>query len=467
MLRCMVLVAAFSCFGSAHSATVTARDIPEMGCNLILEGVIQVGDAVVLRDQILLQDQAFGASSDLSGMPIQRGRLCFDSPGGSYLEGLRIADLLNQFRMGSAVPANTRCESACALAFMGGVFFHPEGEGTSGPDRVLHPRARLGFHAPALIVAEGGYTATAVESAYSMALQSLAALVHMRSRGYDFPESLLLTVLSTPPVRMHYIETVAQAARLGIIVAPVRNGNGDLQQVVWRACEASIGRMLDQEIQIVNHPPLIVLPVDDVNYRSIRTEGGYGIEAVGICEIDFSIGSTQAFEFLEIEGANIGSVRFGEFATPLHAYHTFAPETRIADLPTDVSASWSRFVNGLGRYWASFESCWLGSRSARVANVESFVNLRVQPNFAAAIIREIPLGERLTVPDFESIVPIGDERQRADCTNACRALGANANGELRAIADQCIRDNQLWYSVRDSRGNQGWVSRRYLEGAPR
>lgn len=217
----LVLVVA-SCFAVfAQAATITARNIPDMGCNLLLEGVIDEGDADRLRQQIHMQDRAIGATSSARGSPHGR-RLCLNSPGGSFRGGLQISDLLRELGVGTAVPANSSCESACALAFMGGVFFPVEGEGTWRVDRLLHPRGRLGFHAPSITLPDGGYSAAQVAGAYALALQNLATIVEMRSSGYlDFPESLLVTFLRTPPGHLHYIETVGAAARLGITIAPV------------------------------------------------------------------------------------------------------------------------------------------------------------------------------------------------------------------------------------------------------
>ena len=47
-------------------------------------------------------------------------RLCLNSRGGSYEEGLAIAKFLTESTVGTALTPNAVCASACALVFMAG-----------------------------------------------------------------------------------------------------------------------------------------------------------------------------------------------------------------------------------------------------------------------------------------------------------------------------------------------------------
>lgn len=71
----------------------------------------------------------------------------FDSPGGSYEEGLALSDTIQKYSAATYVGAGDSCLSACALAWLGGrrqtiraVMWQPS--------RYLHVDAELGFHAP-------------------------------------------------------------------------------------------------------------------------------------------------------------------------------------------------------------------------------------------------------------------------------------------------------------------------------
>jgi hypothetical protein len=103
-------------------------------CNLLLEGTIQRGDLDRLKALIGAQREKAFASSP---------RLCLNSPGGAYREGLAIASYLMKQSIGTAIPRGAECYSACAIVFMGGTFPW-KGE----LNRYLHAQAVLGFHAP-------------------------------------------------------------------------------------------------------------------------------------------------------------------------------------------------------------------------------------------------------------------------------------------------------------------------------
>ena len=67
------------------------------------------------------------------------------SVGGSIEEGLRLGDFFRKYGVGARVEAHNTCESACAVAFMGGARFVGR---HVVPDRSIDPTASLGFHAP-------------------------------------------------------------------------------------------------------------------------------------------------------------------------------------------------------------------------------------------------------------------------------------------------------------------------------
>jgi hypothetical protein len=113
---------------------------------------------------------------------------------------------------------------------------------------------------------------------------------------------------------------------------------------------------------------------------------------------------------------------------------------------------------------SSLKFCWLASPNAHVTNVNEYVNLRLQPDFTARVIRQVLLGEQVRPLRFDDLSVIGQERDRQSCINACQAFGANSEDRTsRDRVQQCIDDNMLWYEITDARGNRGWVSRKFLE----
>ncbi|UYN99779.1 MAG: hypothetical protein KIT02_00600 [Devosia sp.] len=88
---------------------------------------------------------------DLEQFPAEGGNcavLSLNSPGGSYIEGLRLAQYLRDNRIASVVEVGSQCYSACAFAFLGGSGYSSQSRVGVYVDRVVEPEGILGFHAP-------------------------------------------------------------------------------------------------------------------------------------------------------------------------------------------------------------------------------------------------------------------------------------------------------------------------------
>src|SRR6056297_435764 len=170
--------------------TMTSEEIEDGGCSLRLTGPIVSGDAERLRSLI---DTHFPLAHDELNPA-----LCLDSPGGSLDEGVRIAELLGERFTATVVPAGAECLSACAVAFMGGTFGWYEYIFNM---RIMHPTARVGFHAPALEIAEGSYRKDTVTRAFDIAVAAIARIAKDLDGTWHgstinrFPRSLLGAML--------------------------------------------------------------------------------------------------------------------------------------------------------------------------------------------------------------------------------------------------------------------------------
>ena len=226
-----ILMAAGMSFGAAlpaWSAEIDRQPDPEMGCFATLRGPIERGDA----DKVaaLISEREGLMRADFT-YPREGARLCFDSPGGSLVEGVAIADLLRNAYVGTAVGRGATCESACSVAFMGG-FYSSESDVGDEMDRIIHPTARLGFHSPNLTVPEGQYSEAMVNKSYALALQSMGAVVDRMPR-LQISIPIIKTMLSTPPEEMTYVETVGQASIFGVAVGPVALPALDAKALQW------------------------------------------------------------------------------------------------------------------------------------------------------------------------------------------------------------------------------------------
>ncbi len=179
----------------------------EPGCTHRFEGLVEKGDLARFQ----------------SVAPDPQAVVCLNSPGGSFLEGIRIAEFLQTSRIGTRIEASTRCESACSIIFMGGSTLAADHEIDDWPTgfrpwRTMHPTARLGFHAPKLNVAQGQFSEATVARAYDAALLTISEFVR---RLPAFHPDLFARMISTPHDQMYWIETVDQAGQFGISVGPV------------------------------------------------------------------------------------------------------------------------------------------------------------------------------------------------------------------------------------------------------
>lgn len=106
--------------------------------HLHISGTIVEGDAHVLKSVLDRHRNDMGFAEVL---------VSFDSPGGSFFEAIAMSDLLLEARARTLVWDGHRCLSACAIAFMGGIY---EFRNYIDPYRFLHVGGTLGFHAPYL-----------------------------------------------------------------------------------------------------------------------------------------------------------------------------------------------------------------------------------------------------------------------------------------------------------------------------
>ncbi|MEP1423585.1 MAG: hypothetical protein ABJX32_17860 [Tateyamaria sp.] len=187
----------------AAAANIARGGSAYMGCTATLSGILYPEDSEAVSAYFEDSDDAFHV-------------LCLDSPGGSLSEGIRIGDILQERGVPTAVGRNAECLSACAVLFLAGLEWFNDGTPPL-PQRLLHAGGRLGFHAPSLTVSEGSFTQEQVSRAYDIAIATLAE-IGARKADWKLSDSLLTTLLRTPPSEMYEVDTVFKAALWGISV---------------------------------------------------------------------------------------------------------------------------------------------------------------------------------------------------------------------------------------------------------
>ena len=149
-----------------------------------MSGPIVEGDAERLRD-------AIGRGNDATPFFI-----VFDSPGGNFLEGVRIGQVLEEMTRGNSDPtlrgalvlAGDECLSACAVALTLSIT-----RDLVGYDRYVEQGGRLGFHMPFVPPEQQG-TRTEIADAMNLTYEIMSEYVELIANG-SAPAALLQNAL--------------------------------------------------------------------------------------------------------------------------------------------------------------------------------------------------------------------------------------------------------------------------------
>ena len=177
----------------------------EIRCNYFLNGPIEAGDLDRIKQNIKPW-----AGRDSDHIP----RLCLNSEGGSWSEGLAVARYLIDENIGTAVPAGAYCYSACSIIFMGGSYPW-KGE----INRFLHVKGDVGFHAPYVTgLPDENYKNEVVSQAYSEGTSAIRELMKLGvgNEVKRFPPELMAEMLEKGPNEVFAIDTVGKAIRFRV-----------------------------------------------------------------------------------------------------------------------------------------------------------------------------------------------------------------------------------------------------------
>ena len=103
--------------------------------------------------------------------------LCLNSPGGSFLAGMKLADIFMTNGIQTYLRAGDECYSACAIAFLGGSIWGD----LRHVSRTLEPGGKLGFHSPYLALPKGEYNSEYVEGKVNDAIALISFLISQKT----------------------------------------------------------------------------------------------------------------------------------------------------------------------------------------------------------------------------------------------------------------------------------------------
>jgi hypothetical protein len=209
-------------FTTAATFAGDLRSNPKQSkCDYLFSGVVVRGDA----QKIVSQIPSWSSGSTL----------CLDSPGGSLTEGIKMFHAIwENGSLATRVLQGAECQSACALAFLGGSLVVGTGVIRS-KNAVIEAGATLGFHSPRLVLPRDGIHSSAdVAGAYQIALIDAHAMFDLTqtqeqsARGMS--EFLFSKILMTPPQDMYRINTIGRASLSDVQVA-----NVPIKELSWDA----------------------------------------------------------------------------------------------------------------------------------------------------------------------------------------------------------------------------------------
>jgi hypothetical protein len=205
--------------------------------HLHYEGDTVTGDLAVLEDMYETFVKCRTSCSGPDGMPT--AVLTMNGPGGSYGEGLAIADFLRANHIATVVERGASCYSACAFAFLGGsAWSSQDGVGTY-IDRVVEPGSTVGFHAP---YRDEAAFREAVEDRGAMAVQadtrdSLALMVKELVKWNVDPE-IIFTMMQMGPDDTYDLKTPMDLYRTRVNLPPTATAGWvkDRGEAIRNAC---------------------------------------------------------------------------------------------------------------------------------------------------------------------------------------------------------------------------------------
>ncbi|WP_341213398.1 hypothetical protein [uncultured Limimaricola sp.] len=214
-------------------------------CSIEMSGTVAQGDAerlaALMKEMWLERDGFVPEAADWIDGSDEAMAICLkDSGGGDFAAGVELANEISDLGLTTFVPEGGRCESACAIALLGGVFpYFNEG---LLPYRGMHSTSTVGFHAPSIELKGGTVTAAAINEAYAAAAESIYSLSELNRltsngltmMGIQVSSDILNIILSTPADEMRYVETYSDAAVFDIAIFDRRHTMDESK--VFRLC---------------------------------------------------------------------------------------------------------------------------------------------------------------------------------------------------------------------------------------
>jgi hypothetical protein len=209
---------------------------------LFVDGEIQFNDHV----------KFLAALGDREGSPGAPVTIQLNSEGGNFEEALKIASIVQDKLLTTALAPQAICLSGCAIIFMSG---RSSNSSYFMISRQMHPTAILGFHAPANPTMGGKLDSEELQSAYSSAVdqvgRKLMDIARFRDESWRNPvmkPGLVTEMMSHSADNFFFIDTVGKAAAFEIALDEAGGPTPLNSENRRSACQNAIANATDSSI---------------------------------------------------------------------------------------------------------------------------------------------------------------------------------------------------------------------------
>lgn len=431
-------------------------DLDENGCQIIIDGTIEGGDFGKIK-QIFAQKPVYDPSGgEISNPPTH---VCLTSAGGSLAEAINIAKLFKSEEVTTIVPPKARCESACSIIFMAGIW-------RGLPSRYLYPTSSLGFHAPSLLLKGDSFSADQVTKAYNLAIQTTAEVSKL---GILTPHAMTLFT-STPSTEMSYVDTPRDILLTDIELMQKHNQQRQepYEEFAVGLPNVSIRKMIQQACiyagpneSFLNDPNKLFYQDPGWNTIKIsketRSYNGdlFTVQGSELSQGDEeSLGQCKVEIFVELnkrEKTEVLGISVSLYNEPkqIPALALWGSTVKVRDMDHQTMSA-NQFVQLISKHRLQTTfTCSVDNGVAKITNVQNFTNLRREAGLNGQVIGQVPLGATV------SVVNPGQFLRYDRCAATCNGTNQNA-------IKQCIDNNDVWIEVKYN-GRRGFLSRKFLE----
>lgn len=199
---------------------------------LRLVGEIEVGDSMKLGNLLKRTNRG----------DIGYGWIELSSPGGAFIEGIRLGYLFKEFGIKTRIKSNDICLSSCAIAFLGGTMHY--GNGSSAKRRELELGGTIGFHGFYInSTAEKKLQESDLSAYFGVELsKAMAGILAGYAADMDIRSLWISEILEKGKNELHFVNTIGDALDLGIEIVDLSRVTTLESSHAINACNAATGK---------------------------------------------------------------------------------------------------------------------------------------------------------------------------------------------------------------------------------